>query len=129
MHPHMLGPSIWCAFPYTVASAAACRARYPFQLAGALKNPVGKQRHAALAENRRPGHGPPHLGRWVFARAKSEDKREIVRSRQRQGAVTSMSGEGVNDVPALNQEDFDSKLMDARTVAFIFLVWADKVRR
>ena len=39
----------------------------------------------------------------VYARAKPEDKITIVRSFKRQNLVTSMTGDGVNDAPALKE--------------------------
>jgi len=51
----------------------------------------------------------------VFARAKPEDKIEIVKSFRRQGLVVCMTGDGVNDSPALAEADLGVAMGESGT--------------
>ena len=53
----------------------------------------------------------------VFAGAFPEDKYKLVRAFQRQGAVVGMSGDGVNDAPALRQAEAGVAVANATDVA------------
>ncbi|HEV2328989.1 MAG TPA: plasma-membrane proton-efflux P-type ATPase [Verrucomicrobiae bacterium] len=53
----------------------------------------------------------------VFAGVYPEDKFKLVRAFQRQGAVVGMSGDGVNDAPALRQAEAGIAVANATDVA------------
>ena len=53
----------------------------------------------------------------VFAGVFPEDKFKLVRAFQRQGAVVGMSGDGVNDAPALRQAEVGVAVENATDVA------------
>ena len=78
---------------------------------------VGLGERACAPEVLREGAGDPTQDCDVFARVLPEDKFHLVRRLQRAGHVTGMTGDGVNDAPALKQAEVGIAMANATDVA------------
>jgi H+-transporting ATPase len=87
--------------------------------ARAVAVPLGIAGQACLAEDLREGPGPGEqaLECGVFAGVLPEDKFHLVRAFQRAGDVVGMTGDGVNDAPALRQAEVGIAVANATDVA------------
>ena len=84
--------------------------------ARAVASQVGIEGDACPAEALR-GQGGPPPGCAVFAGVFPEDKFLLVRGLQQAGHVAGMTGDGVNDAPALKQAEVGVAVSDATDVA------------
>jgi len=85
--------------------------------ARAVASRVGIGDRACPAEALRTNHDVRVLDYDVFARVFPEDKFRLVRALQKAGHVTGMTGDGVNDAPALKQSEVGVAVVEATDVA------------
>ena len=78
---------------------------------------IGLGERACAPEVLRSGEDDPTRDCDVFARVLPEDKFHLVRRLQRAGHVTGMTGDGVNDAPALKQAEVGIAVANATDVA------------
>ncbi len=85
--------------------------------AQAVAAQVGIQGDTCLATALRPGEVTRHLACTVFAGVFPEDKFHLVQLFQHAGHVVGMTGDGVNDAPALKQAEVGIAVANATDVA------------
>ncbi len=85
--------------------------------ARAVAQQVGIPPTVCPVETLRAGLNGVVLEKNVFAGVFPEDKFKLVRAFQKQGAVVGMSGDGVNDAPALRQAEVGVAVANATDVA------------
>jgi H+-transporting ATPase len=85
--------------------------------ARAVAERVGIRGEACRAESLKQMMADPAAGFAVFAEVFPEDKFELVRALQKAGHVAGMTGDGVNDAPALKQAEVGIAVANATDVA------------
>ncbi|HET6385723.1 MAG TPA: plasma-membrane proton-efflux P-type ATPase [Armatimonadota bacterium] len=85
--------------------------------AQAIAAQVGIQGHTCPIDSQFTGGSPDQLDCGVFAGVFPEDKFRLVRAYQHAGHVVGMTGDGVNDAPALKQAEVGIAVANATDVA------------